>query len=84
MKSLVRTIEEKIKNNIPHNKMQVIDNTDKHKGHKLFKKNKLHLKIIIQSPELKALNKIAAHKKIMNLLSDEMKETIHALEIQIK
>ena len=44
----------------------------------------LHLTIIITSEELKLLDKIEAHKKIMKVLSDDLKTRIHALEIKIK
>jgi len=36
------------------------------------------------SDELKGLERIEAHKKIMSLLSNELKNKIHALEIKIK
>ena len=42
-----------------------------------------HLKIKIKSSYLKSLNKIEAHKKIMGILKNELKDKIHALEIEI-
>ncbi len=83
MKSFIETIEEKIRNNIALTKIQILDNSHKHKGHNSFQEGKFHIKIIIESNELKSLNKIQAHKKIMDILSEEIKEKIHALEIKI-
>ena len=83
MKSFIKLIEEKIKNTLKVSKVEVIDNTSKHKGHKFFQKDKLHLKIIIESKYLKSLNKIQAHKKVMKILEKELKNKIHALEIKI-
>ena len=62
---------------------KIIDNSHKHQGHKSFNKDKFHLKIKIQSSYLKSLNKIEAHKKIMGILKNELKDKIHALEIEI-
>ena len=84
MKSFIESVEEKIKNNFQIDKIEIIDNTDKHRTHKNFKKDKFHICLIIESRELKSLNRIEAHKKIMNALSAEIKNQIHALEIKVK
>ena len=83
MKSFIETIREKILNNIQVNKIEIIDNTHIHKKHKSVNKSKLHLKIIIESDSLKSFNKIDSHKKIINLLKDEIEKKIHSLEIKI-
>jgi len=83
MKSFIETIREKIVNNIKVNKIEIIDNTHVHKRHKSFNKSKLHLKIIIESDFLKSFNKIDSHRKITNLLKDEIEKKIHSLEIKI-
>tara|TARA_B100002052_G_C15671702_1_gene502013 strand:+ start:41 stop:295 length:255 start_codon:yes stop_codon:yes gene_type:complete len=84
MKNFFQNLEDKIKKNIQLSKIEILDNTYKHVNHKSFKKNMLHLTIIITSEELKLLDKIEAHKKIMKVLSDDLKTRIHALEIKIK
>jgi len=55
-----------------------------HTKHKSFDSNKFHLKLIIKSEKLKNMEKIDAHKTIFSILNDEMKNKIHALEIEIK
>ena len=62
---------------------EIIDNSFKHQGHKFFDKDKLHLKIIIDSKYLKSLKTVQAHKKVMEVLKGEIKEKIHALELKI-
>ncbi len=84
MKSFLKELEKKIKQNINVDKLEILDNTSKHKSHKSFEKDKLHLTLIIESDELKELQRIEAHKKIMSILSNELKNKIHALEIKIK
>ena len=62
----------------------LIDNSYLHTKHKSFNSNKFHLKLIIKSEKLRNMKKIAAHKTIFSILNDEMKNKIHALEIEIK
>ena len=83
MKSFIELVEKKIKNNIQIDKIEIIDNTYKHLKQKFYNKDKLHLKIAIKSNFLKTLSKIEAHKKIMNILDEELKNKIHSLEIKI-
>jgi len=83
MKSFIETIKEKITKNIQVNKIEIIDNSHLHKRHKSFNKSKLHLKIIIESEFLKSFSRVDSHKKITNLLKDEIEKKIHSLEIKI-
>ena len=83
MESFIKVVEKKIRDNIDVNKIEIINNSSKHQGHKSFTKGKLHLKIIIDSKYLKSLNKIEAHKEIMKILKEELKDKIHALELNI-
>tara|TARA_B100000029_G_C17262706_1_gene846902 strand:+ start:567 stop:818 length:252 start_codon:yes stop_codon:yes gene_type:complete len=78
-----KEIKEKITKEIELEDIKLIDNSIKHKGHTFFDSNKFHLKIIIKSIKLKKMNKIDAHKKIYSVLNNEMKNKIHALEIEI-
>ena len=80
---LFKKIKEKIKNDFNPEKISLIDNSNLHKKHKSFDPQKYHLKIIIKSEKLSVLNKIDAHKLIYSTLKDEMKNFIHALEIEI-
>ena len=77
-------IKKKIYKEIKAENIILIDNSSLHKKHKSFDLNKFHFKIIIESEELKKLNKVEAHKKIFAILKEEMKNKIHALEIEIK
>ena len=76
-------VKEKINREISPENIILIDNSNLHSKHKSFDANKYHLKIIIKSQKLKSMNKIAAHKEIFSILKDEMKNKIHALEIEI-
>ncbi len=80
---ILEQIKRKINKKINPENITLIDNSNLHSKHKSFDKNKYHIKIIIKSKKLKSMNKIAAHKEIFSILKDEMKNKIHALEIEI-
>ena len=84
MITIYNKIKEKIYHKIKPENIILIDNSRLHAKHKSFDPDKLHLKIIIESKKLRNMNKIAAHKEIFLILKDEMKQKIHALEIEIK
>ena len=77
-------IKKKICAELDPQDITLIDNSNLHKKHKSFDKNKFHLKIIIESEIMKKMNKIDAHKIIFSILKEEMQNKIHALEIEIK
>ena len=83
MMSIIDQIKEKINKKINPESIVLIDNSSLHSKHKSFDPKKVHLKIVINSKRLKNMEKIAAHKEIFSILKAEMKETIHALEIEI-
>ena len=82
MENYFKDIEKKLKEKINFEKLEIIDNSQKHKGHKFFQEEKFHLKIIIESKYLKSLNRIDAHRKVKQILKEEFKK-IHALELKI-
>ena len=84
MNNFLKEIENKIRNNIDLESINIIDNSYKHKSHKFFDKNKYHLKVKIQSLYLKSLNRMNAHREVLKIVNKEFKDKIHALEIEIK
>jgi len=83
MNNFLKFLENKIKKNIEIESILIIDNTNLHKKHKFFNSEKYHLSLEIKSEYLNSIKKIEAHRKIMNLLSQEIHTKIHALEIKI-
>jgi len=83
MENFFKEIEEKLKKEINIESIRIIDNSHKHSKHKFFDKDRFHLKLVISSKELLKSKKIKAHRKIMNILKSDIREKIHALEIEI-
>tara|TARA_B000000532_G_C18607163_1_gene293908 strand:- start:4 stop:261 length:258 start_codon:yes stop_codon:yes gene_type:complete len=84
MKNYFDEIKEKLRNNLKIEKIEIVDNSHKHKGHKFFSPEKYHLKLKIKSLHLNSISRINAQKMIMKVLQDELKTRIHALEINIE
>ena len=80
---LMKMVKKKILNSINLENIQVEDKTFLHKNHIGQKEGKFHLKIKIQSNELKKLNKIESNKKIFKILDLELKKYIHSIQILI-
>ena len=80
---LITNVKKKIKKNINIENIFIEDKTFLHKNHSGNESNKFHLKITIESKELKKLNKIESNKKIYKILYNELKNHIHSLQILI-
>ena len=80
---LIANVKKKIKKNINIENIFIEDKTFLHKNHPGNESNKFHLKISIESDELKKLNKIESNKKIYKILDKELKNHIHSLQILI-
>ena len=84
MSDLKYIILDKIKQNIVCENVQVNNKSHLHRHHSQSpKNNNSHFEVIISSAELKKLKTVDAHKKIYSILNEEMKNTIHSLEIKI-
>ena len=83
MENYFNSIEKKLREKISFEKLEIIDNSEKHKRHKFFSKERYHLHLKIKSEYLKSLSRLNAQKTIMKILKDDLKNKIHALQISI-
>ena len=84
MTNFLQEVKDKIDKRLNAEEVLLVDNSSLHSKHKSFDSKKFHLKLIIKSKQLQNLRKIEAHKIIFSILKEEMKNKIHALEIEIK
>ena len=84
MNIYINQIEKKIKNKIQLEEIKIIDNSDAHRNHKFFQKDKLHLILEIKSSYLNKLKRLEAEKILMKIFKDEFEDKLHALEIRLK
>ena len=81
IKKLIAIIKKKIENEIAVENLKIEDKSFLHKNHPGNEKNRYHLKISIESDELKKMSKIESNKKIYRILNEEMKLFIHSIQI---
>ena len=81
---LITIVKKKLEKNINIDKIKIEDKSFLHKGHVGNQSGKFHLKISIQSKDLKKMDRIKSNKKIYSILSIEMEKFIHSLQILIK
>ena len=84
MNNYFEEIRAKLNQEIELENIEIVDNSHKHRGHKFYSEEKFHLHLKIKSLYLSSLSRINAQKKIMRVLSNDLKTKIHALEISIE
>ena len=80
---LIAIVKKKIKAKILIEDIEVEDKSFLHKNHSGNQPDKFHLKIKIKSKELKKMGRIDSNKRIYSILNEEMKHSIHSLQILI-
>ena len=80
---LIAIVKKKLEKNITIENIKIEDKSFLHKNHQGNQKGKYHLKIIIKSSDLVKMNRIESNKKIYKVLSQELRENIHSLQILI-
>ncbi len=64
--------------------LEIIDNSNLHKGHNNFTGNgETHIKIILTKKNKITISRLNIHRLIYNLLEEEFKSGLHSLEIKI-
>ena len=80
---LIEKVKKKICDKIKCEKIIIEDKTFLHKKHKNFDSKKFHLKIKIESKELKSKKKIESNRYIFSIINKELKEYIHSIQLFI-
>ena len=81
---LIAIVKNKLQKQIIIENIIVEDKTFLHKNHQGNEVGKFHLKILIQSKELKKISKVDSTKKIYKILDNEIKKFIHSIQILIR
>ena len=80
---LIEIVKKKLQDQIKIESINIEDKSFLNKNHVGNQKGKFHLKINLNSIELKNMNKIDSNKKIYKILDKELKEFIHSIQILI-
>ncbi len=81
---LIAIVKKKLESNIKIEDIKIEDKSFLHKNHPGNRSDKFHLKISINSSELKKISKIDSNKIIYKILEEEMRKFIHSIQILIK
>ena len=84
MKNYFEELKIKLNKKIKLENIEIIDNSQKHRGHKFFSKEKFHLHLKIKSLYLSSISRLNAQKLVMKTLKEDLKSKIHAIEISIE
>ena len=77
-------IDKILSNNFDNFLLEIVDNSNLHKGHNNFTgNNETHIKIILTKKNKIPTNRLNIHRLINNLLEEEFKRGLHSLEIKI-
>ena len=78
---LIAIVKKKIQSEVIVENIKIEDKSFLHKNHPGNVENKYHLKILIESVELKKMKKIDSNKKIYKILEKEIKMFVHSIQI---
>jgi len=80
---LIAIVKKKLTDQIDIESIEIEDKSFLHKNHAGNQEDRYHLKIILNSNELKILSRIESNKRIYKILDKELKEYIHSIQILI-
>jgi len=80
---LIKIVEVKLKKKLQIEYLKIEDKSFLHKNHKTNEEGKFHLKLTIQSKELRKVIKVNAMRIIYKILDEELKKYIHSIQILI-
>jgi BolA protein len=80
---LIAIVKKKLEEKINIESIKIEDKSFLHKNHAGNQEGKFHLKVYLESNELKKMSRIESNKKIYKILDEELKMFIHSIQILI-
>jgi len=78
------TIAEKLSVKFTPTHLEVIDESEKHRGHGGYREGgETHFRVRIASPEFTGKSRLAQHRAVMEALDAELKAGVHALAVEV-
>jgi len=78
------TIIDKLKSGFSPDYLDVIDESDRHRGHGGWREEgETHFRVRIATRHFDGLSRVAQHRAVMEVLDAELKDRVHALAIEI-
>lgn len=81
--SVAETIKQKLEAAFPVKRLEIVDDSDKHKGHSGANPNgETHFSVHIVSPAFDGVSRIDRQRQVMSVLEAELAGPVHALVIK--
>ena len=80
---LIAIVKKKLQEQVIIQSIGIEDKSFLHKNHAGNQEGKFHLKILLESIELKKMSRLESNKKIYKILDEELKMFIHSIQILI-
>jgi BolA protein len=78
------TIAEKLSVKFAPTHLEVIDESEKHRGHGGYREGgETHFRVRIASPLFTGQSRLAQHRAVMEALDSELKAGVHALAVEV-
>ncbi len=85
MARVAEIIETKLKEALQPTHLEVLDESEKHRGHTGYRDGgESHFHVIIKSNIFEGKSRVARQRLVMHALKDELKGPIHALSMETK
>lgn len=82
--SVRETIEQKLSQQFAPTYLEVIDESDRHRGHAGWREGGgTHFRVRIAAREFAGKPRLAQHRAVMDTLAEELKTQVHALAIEV-
>jgi BolA protein len=81
--AVARTITEKLRGGLAPTRLEVIDESDRHRGHAGAREGgESHFAVTIESEAFAGLGRLARQRLVFGLLADELAGPVHALSLR--
>jgi Stress-induced morphogen (activity unknown) len=82
--SMTDTIHAKLSEKFSPLRLEVIDESASHHGHAGWREGgETHFRVRIATRNFDGMSRLAQHRAVMSALDDELKTSVHALQIEI-
>lgn len=82
--SKVREIEDKLRGALAPTELEVVDDSESHRGHAGFQEGgESHFNVRVRSDAFKGMNRLARHRAVHSALGPELIGRIHALALDL-
>jgi len=82
--SVRETIIEKLSDKFAPEHLEVIDDSQKHRGHAGWREGgETHFRVRIATRHFAGMSRLAQHRAVMDALDAELKNGVHALAIEV-